>query len=275
MAKRISNIEELKKDYLAGNSLTKLQDKYGFERHALARALKASGITIVQNNQKHDYNSELFNEIRSEASAYWLGFLYADGSLDLKKPQVELSLKSTDIAHMVKLRDLVCTTLPIAYKEIKTKGKAYQAVRISLSNQCIYSQLIALGCPPRKSLTLSFPTKEQVPHNLHNHFIRGYFDGDGSVGVYTYNDKEPQIRCSFEGTEAMLRGIQAVFCDNISNYTAVGVSQRAKQKSCVLQKGGNASVEGLYDYMYKDATVFLERKKDIFDGFYKKQFAAQ
>jgi hypothetical protein len=167
MAKKISNIEELKKDYLAGNSLTKLQAKYGCERHALARNLKAAGINIVRNNQKYTYNLSLFSEIDNELSAYWLGFLYADGSLDAGRPQIELSLKSTDIKHIEKFRDLLCTELPIVNRAVKLGGKNHQAVRIVFSSTDIHTQLIALGCTPKKSLTLTFPTHRQLPYTMY------------------------------------------------------------------------------------------------------------
>ena len=274
MAKKISNIEELKKDYLAGDSLTKLQAKHGIERHALARNLRAAGVTIVQNNQKHSYNLNLFSNIDNELSAYWLGFLYADGSLGMKRPQIEVTLKSSDAKHIEKLRDLLCITLPIVHRSVRLGDKIYQAVRIGFSSAVIHAQLIRLGCTPKKSLTLAFPSEEQVPRNMHNHFIRGYFDGDGSVGAYAYESRGTQIHYSLEGTQNMLQGTQSVFLENITDYTPTSISKRSNQRSFVLQKGGNASVRCVYNYLYKDATVFLERKKDIFDAFYRR-FAAQ
>jgi hypothetical protein len=173
-----------------------------------------------------------------------------------------------ELKHMEKLRDLLCKDLPITDRQISLGTREHQAIRIVFSSRSIHAQLIALGCTPKKSLTLTFPTNTQVPSGMHKHFIRGYFDGDGSVGVYSYKGKEPQIRCSFEGTQSMLQGIQQVFLQEIPGYTAVSVSKRVKQKSHVLQKGGNASVRSMYDYLYKDATVFLERKKDIFEAFF-------
>ena len=53
-----------------------------------------------------------------------------------------------------------------------------------LNSPHLVETLISYGCTPRKSLTLKFPDfnifKSQ---SLINHFIRGYFDGDGSVFI--------------------------------------------------------------------------------------------
>ena len=61
---------------------------------------------------------------------------------------------------------------------ILNKGKYYQ---LSLRSKIICEDLKKLGCLQKKSKILVFPTESQVPKNLIHHFIRGYFDGDGSV----------------------------------------------------------------------------------------------
>ena len=52
---------------------------------------------------------------------------------------------------------------------------------LTISSSKICKDLIRLGCVPRKSLVLKFPLENQVPKCLVYHFIRGYFDGDGSI----------------------------------------------------------------------------------------------
>ena len=65
----------------------------------------------------------------------------------------------------------------------------------------MFNDLIKQGCVPNKSLILTFPNKYQVPKNLINHFIRGYFDGDGSIYEYS---KTHAGSISFIGTESVL-----------------------------------------------------------------------
>lgn len=61
-------------------------------------------------------------------------------------------------------------------------GKEYS--RIQISSKTLTADLLKLGCTPRKSLTLKFPNDGIFKSNdLIRHFIRGYFDGDGSVFI--------------------------------------------------------------------------------------------
>ena len=80
----------------------------------------------------------------------------------------------------------------------------------------MYNDLIKQGCVPRKSLILTFPNTNQVPENLINHFIRGYFDGDGSISYgirerYSVRKKQNlkriAVKADFVGTKEMLNEI--------------------------------------------------------------------
>ena len=62
--------------------------------------------------------------------------------------------------------------------------------------KCDFSDLNKLGVVERKSLILTFPTEQQVPKHLMPHFIRGYFDGDGSV----YKQKQGNTKIEIGGT---------------------------------------------------------------------------
>lgn len=101
----------------------------------------------------------------------------ADGSVRSKPGdfQIELSLKAEDEQHLYKFRDFINNKNKVAYRE---KQKAY---RYCFRSKQIHKDLIKLGCVPRKSVILEFPNQEQVPDKFLLPFIRGYFDGDGSL----------------------------------------------------------------------------------------------
>ena len=90
-------------------------------------------------------------------------------------------------------------------------GKTISAIH--LTSDKMFNDLIKQGCIPNKSLVLTFPNKYQVPENLINHFIRGYFDGDGSINYgirekYSIrkkqNIKRLNVNAQFIGTKEML-----------------------------------------------------------------------
>jgi hypothetical protein len=93
-----------KEEYLSGVSLEKIGQKYHICPYRLGKALKKDGIVIIRHNQKHNYNSSIFELIDSEEKAYWLGFLFADGYISKNKQTLEVGLSEIDKSHLEKLR---------------------------------------------------------------------------------------------------------------------------------------------------------------------------
>lgn len=266
-AKKSIDLENLKKDYTCGKSLNSLQVKYACTRPTLSKYLKKAGVEVKSNNYRYSYNAELFKCVDSEQQAYWLGFLYADGYVQ-KRKRIELSLAIKDVKHLKKYRDFVCPELPIETRKMTARGRQYLCVRVIVFNKFLHASIVSLGCTNAKSKTLVFPNTSQVPENLLNHFIRGYFDGDGSVNLDVVRNN---LHVSIAGTEKFLEALNIVLFQNIPNYTLTKLYKPANCEMHLLQKGGNKQLKGLYDYLYKDATVFLERKKEIFSKFYNEQ----
>ena len=74
-----------------------------------------------------------------------------------------------------------------------------------------------MGVMERKSTILKWI--DGIPDNYVNHFIRGYFDGDGTIFVTknrdTRNKKEytyRRLQISILGTEHFLKGVKKEFC---------------------------------------------------------------
>jgi hypothetical protein len=118
--------------------------------------------------------------------------------------------------------------------------------------------LIRLGCKPRKSLELKFPEINDV---LLPHFVRGYFDGDGCASVHNKKQKTPQLRLSFIGTEDFLSKLQGVIGTNCK-LVPTGNNKIVKS----LGISGNTQTKRITDWMYKDATIFLERKRKVINA---------
>ena len=67
----------------------------------------------------------------------------------------------------------------------------------------MWESLNKLGCKPNKSLILEFPKEEYFTSpDLIRHFIRGYWDGDGSLGIYNNINYASVI-----GTKAFVEGV--------------------------------------------------------------------
>lgn len=137
----------------------------------------------------------------------------------------------------------------------------------------MYTDLIKQGCVPRKSLILTFPNTNQVPENLINHFIRGYFDGDGSV-FYTIrerysvrkkqNIKRITARSEFIGTKEMLTEInKRVKFNNLEK------EKRRKSNTWYIRTDSISNIRSFYNYLYTNATIYLSRKKQKFEEIFQ------
>lgn len=217
---------------------------------------------------KYEVNQDYFSVIDNEFKAYWLGFLYADGCVRLnnsngkKTNSLSLGLASVDMDHIEKFKCSLQATNKIEHRTHKD-GK-YQSERITITNAKLCDDLNKLGCTPRKSLTLKFPSEEQVPLNLIRHFIRGYFDGDGCIHI---NLNNRNISFSFVGTEEFLNPMQDILCNEL-NITKTKMQDRKDNKALSIMWGDIHSVEKIYKYLYKDCNIYLDRKLKKFDILY-------
>lgn len=189
-------------------------------------------------------NTQSFKKISTPSQAYWLGFLYADGALALDEKTFELGLQLGDLEHLEKFKTF-----------LKFDGKIYTdsyRCRLMFRNRVIGNDLIALGCTPRKSKTLMFPSNKQVPKKLQRHFIRGYLDGDGSIGKR--GDNQPMLQLI--GTKPFLEELFNIV-PTIDKHPSL--HQRTNQ---VTFTSGICCTKALLtmEWLYEDCEDFLERK---------------
>ena len=108
----------------------------------------------------------------NEKSFYLLGLVASDGVLE--KYHTKIGLKDKDLLE--ELRDDLVPNKPLYYLE---RDDTWY---LKISNKRIQSFILSSGITERKSLTLE--VKDWVKDSLlFRHFIRGYFDGDGTVGI--------------------------------------------------------------------------------------------
>ncbi len=127
--------------------------------------------------------------------SYLLGYIIADGCITVsknrKKHPFSLNITSADKKHLYKLRKALKSEHKI---NRKPGGKpnifAYQ---LQIRNPIITKDLMNLGIFPRKTYNLN-PIK--VPDKYFSDFVRGFFDGDGTVYIHSVNGTA-QIKSEF------------------------------------------------------------------------------
>jgi len=270
--RRLSHQEknELFRMYETGNYTGKqLSEIFPISQVAINALLRRNGYEAKPQSElqrKYPIVEDFFDEIDTEEKAYILGLLYADGYNNTDRNSVSLGLKETDREVLNKITALIQPSKPLQYVNTsKTKGfeNTQNQYRLVIANKHISERLVELGCGKAKTHNLKFPTEEQVPSHLIRHFIRGYFDGDGSVS----GDKQKQF--SFVGTIDFLLSLQRILKEELG-FSETKLDQRHKDSDNNIRSlrycGVNQCIT-FRDWLYKDATIYLKRKKDIFDSY--------
>ena len=236
------NLEAVQKYVDKQGTLDSIALQYFISRKVLTRWIKQSGYNTYPKKQL-DYNETFFEKIDSEEKAYWLGFIYADGYIS-EKHHFELSLALKDYSHLEKLGKIL-------NKEIK---KDNFRCRLSINNKFFVEQLRNHGVVPRKSLILEFP--ETILPQFISSFIRGYFDGDGCI-YYGKNDLLSSSQAvSLIGTKNMLLRI----LEYTNVYSKLSHDKRHHKDCYSIRISKTKNIITFLDYMYKDSTIYLDRK---------------
>ena len=261
--------EELQKlidMYKNNKSLREIEKETGYSRVTLSRVFTRLGIKTTTGNhyRKYFFDFDYFSVIDNAQKAYWLGFLYADGCILPQNKYGEQAFKLTlgekDINILRQLKADLQSTYPIRYDYSRNKKNPSHQIQVLLEqrSQKTVDDLKKLGCFESKSPLLKFPTEEQVPTIYVYDFIRGYFDGDGSITVgYTYKKYLYSSIC-IVGTKE--------FISTLSTFFTGGsiVKDNRKENSYYFKLGGNLQVLQAYHLMYDNASRYMQRKYDKF-----------
>lgn len=216
---------------------------------------------------KRTYNlDDVFFSKLNEKSAYWLGFLYADGYVSKTENCIRITLSAKDEDHLLKFKKDIRAESPITYhmNRYSEKYPLTKKARISIFSKQIKQDLYNLGCTSSKSLTCTFPnlSKELIPH-----FIRGYFDGDGSVYlIKPYGRmKNPAIACSIIGNHEFMKILKEKLGFNQDKN--LRKDKRLSVDIRTLEFAGFNIVNKFYEFIYNKSTTYLDRKKKVFDDY--------
>ena len=206
--------------------------------------------------RKYNIDETFFDEINSEKKAYFLGFLYADGTVSPERNTVSLRLSEDDKEILENLRDCISEDLPLRYDVRKKGSKSKNMYGINLHSKHLCMRIQEIGCVKNKTFSCKVPI---IPTQLYRHFIRGYFDGDGCLHI----GKKSRVDWSIVGNEYFVTKIQDIITQVLNlkrNKIYEHKSKTGNNSTFYLRYTSKKSIQVLQDWMYKDATLFMKRK---------------
>lgn len=250
----IFNTNDARHLYNNGYSLRYISRLLRIPRKNIRQLITKSSLIRTAGNQMflnafiNNKKARWFDKVDSHLKAYWLGFIYADGSLASNKRYIEISLSINDIHHLEKFAKIF---------GVNVTHDSYRC-RCWVCNVYLCYRLISLGVLPNKTYIDSIEIFSNIPQEFINSFILGFMDGDGSV--FTGKKHKNYIRMEFCGKEGDLLYIRDLFV----NYLYVNSNKVRPSKSVFsVAWSGNQAFKVL-DWLYKDSPIKLDRKYEVY-----------
>jgi hypothetical protein len=181
-------------------------------------------------------------------TAYWAGFLFADGSLQTTSggsPRLSVNLAAKDLGHLQRFAEAIGLgkdkVLP------NNSGQYYVTVR----DPDYLDDLAKWGITKNKTYQFVQP---QVPKDILGHFLRGFFDGDGDAWM---SGQCPGLRMS--SCKEAVRWVESAFRE--LGYTG-NFSINAPKGKMWARTGifGFIPVALAYDLLHAENLLRLDRK---------------
>jgi intein-encoded DNA endonuclease-like protein len=235
--------EEMIKYYQKGLSTTEIASLANVSSRYVRTVLTKAGIEkrpAGHWKRKYTLNEDYF-KTWSNNMAYILGFFTADGLIVKDLQTVSFSQKEKTILEEIKKE--LGSTQPLYIN--KNTG----VYMLNLHSKIMKEDLMQIhGLTPNKSQSVLFP---KVPEEYLHHFIRGYFDGDGSINY-------PKYTVSFVGgsfdfmnmlTEILRkRGFEPFF------------TSQQNEKIFRVFVTGRRTIKCFAEWIYQEKGLYVKRK---------------
>lgn len=242
--------EEIKKDYLSGMSTVKIAEKFRCNDHLIVKVLRDLEVEIRPTGYISKTEQTLFKNINNEIEAYTLGLITSDGNVD-RSGTIRIFLTESDKYVLEEINSRLLNGT--GNLSVDKKQNARDVARLGFCGEVICKNLAQYDIVPNKSefLTNICILSEELMH----HYIRGLFDGDGIA-----SKSGQYVRIGFcAKRKEFVESYQSFLCETLF-----------MRKNKIFNTGGcfqcswgaRSDIEKFYNYIYKDATIFLGRKKN-------------
>lgn len=230
----------------------------------------------TNHHSKRRVRHDFFNNIQTELQAYLLGFYASDGNINEKRKTFRIHLQERDSELVYLYKDVIspdARVFSVAPHEVTgrngAKVQANGSFGVDICSTILCRDLVNLGFGYSKTYSENHLPK--IDKSLIRHFIRGYFDGDGSI-MWWYQKADPKWKknerirstvsiCS--KTNTILLDIQE-FLKRHDIKSSICFANRDQMYQMSIPK---SQLKKLYNLFYEDSYFYLERKYKKFNHY--------
>ena len=261
-AKEYKEIKELYLSGVNGREIAKRYKLASAEPYRVLRRFNIKSRGPSEARRKLPLNENAFDRI-TEQSAYWAGFLMADGSIKRKggSYQICLGLAIKDKEHIEKFKQFLKCGHKIRLHHYKKDGflNPMMGASIVVQSKKIADRLATYGIVPNKT----FIAKAGNIMKNNRHFWRGVIDGDGHLGLVnpSRRNRKQYAQLTLVGALPLVKQFLQ-FCK--SRNPNIKVNPRPKENSFSVAFSAGSAMK-IINVLYRHCSVFLHRKKETAD----------
>lgn len=212
--------------------------------------------------RKYPINENFFELIDTKDKAYILGILLADGHRCKNVKQIRLKLQEQDKEILDKIKLVLDYDKPLNFEK-RSNPNHQNTYSLIICNSNICDDLEKYGIVKNKTFDITIPN---INDEYFIDLFRGYFDGDGWI---TFGVKNKSCAIGIIGEYNFINFIKEKIKElyNIESYFAI--DKRTDNRIISLRIRKKEDIHNLYELMYKDTKLFLNRKNNKFKEFLK------
>lgn len=246
--RKLLPVKDMVKKYKEGSTMQALAIEYNVTNKVIKNRLESAGVEIKTNaeqQRKHFFNEEFFSTIDTEAKAYWLGFIFADGCVHGTRKDISIALSLSDRAHLEKFAADIEYSGPGLVSDHKSVFADVDILssKVSLRSEKMWNDLVSHGCLPNKSLDCGPPIG--LPEKFTMDFIRGVIDGDGYISKAGFPSVE------IVGSHPLLLWIAQ----------KLGMDSPRPHKSVWRIRASGKRAKEIAVSTYENSTIYMDRKR--------------
>jgi hypothetical protein len=217
-------------------------------------------------NATYEVDKSFFSNINTEEKAYILGFICADGHIDAISYRISIVLQDSDYQLLDRIKLAMHSTHPIKRGIIRenpytrTSNSTLYQCSLHINGKGLVEPLVSMGIAGKKTYNLDSNVLRYIPEQLIRHFLRGYFDCDGSVTWGKHYSSGNKYLIQVAGNEEfLLNTFQKYFPSNCELY-----KYKTSRQCFTWKLADKKRVLEFLNFIYKDSKIYLDRKYKIY-----------